>query len=101
MAEGFIPAIPPFNLEGESVAERWEKYKKSFAYYAAAMKATTPVQKKGLLLHIGGTQLQDVYETLVFNDDNPMYDQVITAFDARFTPLRNSAYERHVFSSAK
>lgn len=63
------------------------------------MKATLPPHKKGLLLHVGGTHLQDVFETLVFENDNPSYDQVINAFDERFTPLRNTAYERHISST--
>ena len=54
MAEG-LKAVESFNATGEPsiVAARWERWRKSFKFYIAALGTVTDARQKALLLHCG------------------------------------------------
>lgn len=65
-------------------------------------------QKRALLLHCAGQEVQDVFETLTdpgsavpvippLIDDANEYDIALRTLDAYFVPKVNEPYERHVF----
>ena len=58
-----IPSTAPFNAKGEptSVAQRWEKWLKQFQYFEDASRINNNSRKKALLLHLAGTETQDIY----------------------------------------
>jgi hypothetical protein len=45
----------------------WEQYFKRFEYYLKATGVTKDEQKRALLLHVAGEEVQDIIETLVFD----------------------------------
>ena len=58
--------IPQFNCHGDptSVSTRWKKWKHAFEFFVVRKGITDIAQKKALLLHCGGIDMQDIYHTL-------------------------------------
>jgi hypothetical protein len=79
-------------------AQRWDGWVKALEYYFGACTITDAKQKRAVLLHVAGRDVQDVFETLA-NTGND-YDTAKTKLNEYFTPKCNLAYERHVFHCA-
>ncbi len=104
-----IPAVPPFNCSGElgPLAVRWDKWVKAFRIYITARGIDNVPQKRALLLHCGGPELQELFETLV--DPGPAeplaehaadvddFEKAIRTLSHYFKPKKNIPYERHRF----
>ena len=97
-----IPGVEPFNPHGEptQVAQRWEKWKKSFEYLVKSSGIRDDDRKKALLLHIVGPQTQDVYETLGVEEDKT-FEETLQELDEHFRVQKNVPFERSVFHNAK
>ena len=54
-------------------------------------------QRKPLLLHTAGLDTQDVYFSLVGEEENKTYREAITVLDNYFLPKCNIPFERHHF----
>ena len=59
-------SIEVFNVNGPqgSVAQRWEKWVKSLNFFMVASAITDKKQKRAMLLHLAGPDVQDIFETL-------------------------------------
>ena len=90
-----------FKVTGEqtNMNKEWEQYLKRFDYYVKAANITKDEQKCALLLHISGSEMQDILET--FEDQGTTYDDAVTKLSAYFEPKKNISYERHVFHKSK
>lgn len=95
-----ISGCPPFNADGENVAERWVRYKQGFKFFAAAIGVEGDDRLRNLFLHEGGQQIQDIFKTFEFptqNEDGTVYvrtlQRVWERFDERFAPKRNNFFE--------
>ena len=86
-----------FDTKGDpsQVSVRWQRWKRGFEYYLAARGNTENEQKRALLLHCAGLDVQDIFETL--NEVGTTYREACTKLDKYFKPAVNSVYERHVF----
>lgn len=76
---------------------------RGFAYYLGAAGITQPAQRKALLLHIAGPDVQELYDTLTVaapTGTKTEYDVALDALTQYFAPARNVAFERHVFRQA-
>lgn len=62
-----IPSIAPFSPTGEptSIAERWDKWKKSIEYFILASGIKKEERKKAFLLYLIGPETQNIFETMV------------------------------------
>ena len=98
-----MPAPPPFKVIGENtnLAKSWELYLKRFDYYISASGVTKDEQKKAMLLHLAGEEVQDIFETFEGNYQEQNYMQVKEKLTEYFNPQKNIAYERHAFRSCK
>lgn len=99
--------IKPFLCEAidkSLLRHEWEKWLRSFTLYSAAEEITDKVKKKNKLLHLGGSQLQEV----VFNipgalvevdgkEEINIYDVLVEKLNEYFSPKRNTTFERHLF----
>ncbi|KAK7104470.1 hypothetical protein V1264_019182 [Littorina saxatilis] len=96
----YVPAIASFDPNGDSskVGQEWKRWKRGFQVYLGARGETPDEQKKALLLHTAGMEVQDVFET-VPDSENKNYTQTLEALDEKFAPQMNESYERHVFRS--
>ena len=86
-----------FDTKGgpSQVSVRWQRWKCGFEYYLAARGNTEDEQKRALLSHCAGLDVQDIFETL--NEVETTYREACTKLDEYFKPAVNSVYERHVF----
>ena len=73
---------------------------KRFEYFLSASGIKNDEQKKALLLHIAGEEIQDIYETLDDYDANDSYTDVKGMLEEYFKPKKNVSYERHLFRQA-
>jgi len=96
-----LPAIENFKPNGEptSVAQRWERWLKSFEYFVIASGVTSENRKKALLLHLAGRETQDIYETLTPAGNS--YQNTLDALNGHFQVKKNVTFERSKFLSAK
>ena len=94
-----LPAIPPFSVsETSSLAQRWEKWTKSLDYYIRASGISDQKQKRAILLHLAGPDVQEIFETLP--DTGEDYKTALEKLNEHFNPSKNIPFERHVFRQA-
>ena len=86
-----------FDTKGDlsQVSVQLQRWKCGFEYYLAARGNSEDGQKRALLLHCAGLDVQDIFETL--NEVGTTYREACTKLDEFFKPAVNSVYERHVF----
>lgn len=96
--------IKPFDAKVEHLAVEWRKWKRGLEYYLEASNVVGQRERRNLLLHLGGPELQDIFDSLPgVHDvphvavDPPFYDVAIEKLDAHFQPIQRRTYERHVF----
>ena len=58
-----IVSPAPFKVLGEqtSLAQKWDQYVKRFDYYIIASGVIQDKQKRALLLHVSGEEVQDLF----------------------------------------
>ena len=106
--DDLLTSVKPFDPNGEpsSIGRRWQPWIKSFSLYAdskgliiQADKADNKVQRRALLLHCAGEQVQDIFETLADTGAAAEYEKAVDALKAYFIPKVNSTYQNHLFRS--
>jgi hypothetical protein len=110
-----IPTFDP-KVEPTSIALRWRRWKRAFKLFVVGNGTTDKTQKRVLMLHCAGMDVQDIFYTLpvlmlhcagmdvqdIFytlpaNGNANDYDKAIEALDTYFNPAVNVPYERHMF----
>ena len=68
--------LPCFDHKGEpnSLSVRWKRWKRAFNLYVASKGVTNEGQKVTLLLHSGGIELQEIYYTLVSENQDTSFN---------------------------
>ncbi|XP_055633292.1 uncharacterized protein LOC129773671 [Toxorhynchites rutilus septentrionalis] len=104
-------AIPPFRcyeIEKTKLHKEWQIWKRSLEYYFEAEDITDQKRKRAKLLHLGGPQLQAVFQSLpnsekfaVVSLEKAYYSVAIQAFDDFFQPGRQDVLERHILRKMK
>lgn len=96
-----VASIPPFDPHGDqnSVAQRWQKWLKSFAIFADATGCKNDKQKRQLLLHTAGSEIQDIFYTLT--ETGTDYKTAADKLNEYFAPRQNTSYNRHIFRQEK
>ena len=80
-----LPPFPAFELSPrETVATRFEKWVKKLNILYTAIKITDANQKKAILLHYGGDELCDIFDTLTIPEGEDVYTKSV---DALTSPL--------------
>ena len=97
-----VPPIGVFDPHGDpnSVSTRWTRWVNSFKRFATAAGCVQNAQKRELLLHCAGPDVQDIFEMLTEGDLNT-FETALAALNGYFTPHRNTSYNRHIFRQAK
>ena len=94
-----LPALPPFCLaDSSTLGQRWSKWVQSLEYFLVASGITDSKQKRAVLLHLAGPEVQDVFATL--QDTGEDYAAALAKLTAYFEPKKNVSLERHIFRSA-
>ena len=97
-----MPNLPEFDPYSDppSLCTRWTKWQRRFEDAMIGFDITSAKRQRALLLHFGGEDLQDVFETL---DNTGTVDEIKPALDALtayFTPKKNTVYEAIIFRDA-
>ena len=91
-----ISPVERFSMaEASDRGHRWERWKKSFEMYLLASSVQQDIHKKALLLHSAGSEVQELFSTLILEDET--YSKTVECLDKYFIPQKNVPYERHLF----
>ena len=105
-----LSSIKSFNPHGDpsNVGRRWRRWLKSFYLYADSKRliiqadsADNKVQRRALLLHSAGEDVQEIFETLADTGAAADYAKAEKALNDYFIPKVNSTYQNHVFRSVE
>ncbi|XP_055644332.1 uncharacterized protein LOC129780284 [Toxorhynchites rutilus septentrionalis] len=103
-----LPAFRCEEIEKNHLAKEWKAWKTALEIYFDAYDITDQRKMRATLLHLGGQQLQRVYESLPDSDKLPIvatkanwYDVAIEKLDAYFEPGRQYILERCRLRSIK
>ena len=97
-----IPDFPPFNVHLDSNAgPRWEKWLKRVERLFIGMNLDDKKQKRALLLHYAGPDVDDIFDTLPDTGENDDYDTAVEKLNEYFNPQVNTTYEVYSFRMAK
>ena len=100
-----LPGVARFDPHStpSNVSQRWEKWVMSLKYYLTAAAIAKPEQKKALLLHFAGTEVQEIFQTLpdlpppTVGDPPDEYETTLEKLNKYFMPKKNISFERHMF----
>ena len=98
-----ISEIMPFDCTGDStsVGPRWRRWKATFQFYIDGKGVTDSKQKRALLLHSAGMDVQELYLTLEevpsSSKEVDEYEETMRILDHHFTPQSNTLFEWHEF----
>ena len=92
-----VAPVAAFDPHGDpnSVSQRWKKWIRGFKMYADASGCSDKKQRRQLLLHSSGPEVQDIFDTL--GDTGADFDSACKALTDYFTPQQNDPYNRHLF----
>ena len=89
--------IQPFRLTGDShsLAEKWKRWQRSFNLYVCSKGCKDDLQKKSLLLHSAGLEVQDLYYSVVDEKtDKHSFEEAMQLLNDNLMPQRNIPFER-------
>ena len=87
----------PRSLESGDDFDKWIK---SIEIYMSAMNITRDAQKRSIVLHLLGSQTQEIYENLP-SEEAESYAVLKAKLSHYYKPTTNPVVERHVFSRLK
>ena len=100
-----LPNFEIFHIyqDNEKIGNRWRKWLAKFENLVCALDITSDAHKKALLLHYGGEEIYEIYESLsdekkgtcAATDDEPNeYNVLKRSFTDYLTLKKNTSYER-------
>ena len=94
----FNPNANPTHLHQD-----WERWLRAFELFAVGKGVTDANQKRALLLHSAGLELQDVFFTLkeVGGGEDTAYQKCVKTLNKHFEPKVNIPFERYEFRNTK
>ena len=97
-----MPNIPQFDPYSDppSVSIRWERWRRRFEDAMTGFNITSTKRQRALLLHYGGEDLQDVFDTLDNTGTENEIKPALEALTKYFTPNKNTVYETIIFREA-
>lgn len=101
--------IGQLNISSNAVTtfEQWTKFKRAVSYFMDSKAIKDSIQKKAILLHKGGPELQEIYASLEKANEvdalaaKDQYAFALNLLDKHFRPTVNRSYERYMFRSMR
>ncbi|XP_041471780.1 uncharacterized protein K02A2.6-like [Lytechinus variegatus] len=92
-----MPTLANFDVHSDpsSLFSRWQKWIRRFEGAMTGFGITDDGRKKALLLHYGGEDLDDVFQTLKPTDNT--YTKAKEVLETYFQPKQNTMYETIIF----
>ena len=78
-----------------TLAYRWKRWRRAFELYLVAKNVTDNARKQALLLHMGGMDLQEIFDAIA--GDVTDYQTTMDKLEEHFKPQKHVTHERHVF----
>ncbi|XP_060078270.1 uncharacterized protein LOC132557761 [Ylistrum balloti] len=103
MAKIELNGMCTFDAHGESMKthQAWKRWLRSFELFSLGKGVTDVDQKRALLLHCAGQDVQDIFFTLPEGDGGNAYEKTTAALEKHFKSKINVPYERYAFRSMK
>ena len=97
-----LPTFPAFqvHLDG-NVGPRWKKRLARFENLIVGMGIEDAKQKRALLLHYCGPEVDEIFDTLKNTGDENDYKTAVEKLTAHFNPQVNTTYEIYNFRKAQ
>ena len=96
MAGGMeINPVANFNVNGDKLSQCWVRWHRSFELYATGKAITDKKQKKALLLHCAGLDVQDIFFTLEEEEGDDDYAKCVATLKKYFSSKVNFSVERY------
>ena len=97
-----LPTFPPFqvHLDG-NVGPRWKKWLARFENLIVGMGNEDAKQKRALLLHYSGPEVDEIFDTLEDTGEDKDYTKAVEKLTAHFNPQVNTTYEVYNFRKAQ
>ena len=101
-----ICGLKPFDPIGDptNMGTRWQRWLKSFNWYANSRgllidptKENKMVQRRALLIHVAGEEVQKIFETLPDTGEAKEYQKAEDALNAYFNLQVNATFQNHLF----
>ena len=94
-----VGSLAVFDPKGDpnGISQRWKKWKRSFGLYLAGKGVVDDGQKRALLLHAAGVDVQEIYFTLVSEEEGATFAETMKVLDDYFIPKSKVPFERHLF----
>ena len=94
-----VGSLAAFNTKGNpnGISQRWKKWRRSFGLYLTGKGVTGDKQKRALLLDAAGVDFQEIYFTLVSEEESATFAETMKVLDDYFVPKSNKLFERHLF----
>ena len=90
--------LKPFDCsETAVISARWERWLRAFELFATGKGVKNADQKKALLLHTAGLDVQDIYSMLEEEGGSDNYLKATATLNKYFKPQANVPYERLCF----
>ena len=97
-----LPNFPPFEVHLDGTAGlRWKKWLGRFERLTIRMGISDDKQKRALLLHYGGTEVDEIFDTLQDVGEDKDYKKAVGKQTAHFSPQVKVTYEVYNFQQAK
>ncbi|CAG2188160.1 unnamed protein product [Mytilus edulis] len=90
-----------FDVSGDRLGQSWTRWLRGFELYATGKGVDDKKQKKALLLHCAGLDVQDIYFTLTEEDGDDDFDKTIKTLKKHFDAKVNFSVERYNLRSIK
>ena len=97
-----LPTFPAFqvHLDG-NVGPRWKKWLARFENLIVGMGIEDAKQKRALLLHYSGPEVDEIFDTLEDTGEDKDYKKAVEKLTAHFNPQVNTTYEVYNFRKAQ
>ena len=97
-----LPNFPTFevHLDGNT-GPRWKKWVTRLERLLTAMNITDKQQKKALMLHFVGPEVDEIFDTLEDTEAETDYKDAVGKLTEYFAPQTNIAYEVYNFRQAR
>ncbi|PFX12441.1 Uncharacterized protein K02A2.6 [Stylophora pistillata] len=94
-----VSGLEPFNPKGEAhnLSQRWKRWKRAFDLYVTRKGVSNDAQKRALLLHVAGMDVEEIYFTLAGDGEDVSFQATLQVLDDYFVPKSNFPFERHLF----
>ena len=96
------PNFPQFEVHFDGNAgSRWKKWLGRFGRLTIGITISDEKQKRALLLHNGGPEVDEIFDTLQDDGEDKDYEKAVEKLTTHFSPRVNVMYEVYTLRQAK